>query len=261
MSQGCLDTPIVLATDENTQAARALAVDATSVYWAGNGIVACTIGGCGGSPQQLAAGNGWSVAADGEHVLWTDGVSANVCLPTNCASTTTELGRAPASGNLASDGTAGFWVDGQGTLLSCAVNGCTGVPTVVGTGVMLIGDWPISGAFTVDASYLYWVTFDTNDALTQIVRGAKDGNGSPSVVATLEGNAKVSALASDGANLYWIQSTPSENGGRIGAILRGRSDGSAPSVTLYTSEDAPTFPNQQSLSTQRASTSRPGATP
>ncbi len=50
----------------------AIAVDATSVYWTEEGgVYKCAIGGCGGSPSQLASSAGRAIAVDGVNVYFS----------------------------------------------------------------------------------------------------------------------------------------------------------------------------------------------
>lgn len=190
----CPKTGCVTATVlESAAASRQwIAVDATSVDWItneGSAVARCTIGGCG-APTAVPYLNVWDIATASPGAVWN-------------------------AGSYVIDRTDVYWVDGR-DILTCPIGGCSSGGMLVARGVLT--DTGVGPQIAVDAVALYW-----HDLEGDIVRCPKVGCTTPTIVAQLPG-ITVSAIASDGAHVYWVAQ---------GSIVRAPVDGgSAPTVVF-----------------------------
>lgn len=261
--------PVVLATGLNGP--RTLFVSGSSVYWTDHSssgdVASCPVTGCTGSPQTYATGlsyaSGISVSAGSVFfgcygATPPDGGVSNVgsgvfaCSTGGCGMNPSAMTGSPgAIVGLASDGANVFWNDpAYGQVLSCAVGGCSGAPTVVaqnigtpwygiatdasnvyfaGRGDGTVYACPKAGCggnpptaivsgltgpydLAVDTDTVYVTTYDPNNTGTPapVVSCPLTGCTSPTLVAANQ--ATPSGIAADGNGVYWANESSATAG-------------------------------------------------
>jgi hypothetical protein len=208
----------------------AIAVDATSVYWAtvpfGMPSIVWSVPLGGGTATMVASVPGasmpFAVAVDTTSVYWTNYSPGTVLsAPLGGGGTPTTL----ASGQnnpqfLAVDGTSVYWTNaGGGTVMSVPLAG--GSPTTLASGQNQ--PWGIA----VDATSVYW----TNDGSTTagtVMKLPLAGGAAPTTLAS--GQAEPYGLAVDGKNVYWtnffggtVMSVP-KGGGKTAELASGQNN-------------------------------------
>jgi hypothetical protein len=208
------------------------------------GLFACAKGGCNNTPTELRqmvdfgdiAVNGTQVYAIGAGILWFDGGGTPGnggplagmgpwevygCSIDGCdseAAAPTVLWSTPQSANVAS--IVGLTVDAlsayfastvDGTILSCALAGCGGIPTVLASSGSTLdgGGTLLPWQLAVDQTNVYWdlTRYQPNlagPADGQVLACAKGGcNNGPTVLAS--GLRNPGGLTTDGANVYFTE--------------------------------------------------------
>ena len=180
----------VLAT---TNAPWGLAVDATTVYVAGQGVTGLrplvSVPIAGGSPSPLTATSCFTVAIDETRVYWSDGTSILSCAKRNCADSTTTLGRTSVgeTHGIAVDATSVYWATTSGgKIMKVGKNGGTAF-------TLASGSYPYQVA--VDETAVYW----TDQEPGTIMKVPTSG-GVPVQIATGQGPM---GIAVDGQNVYF----------------------------------------------------------
>lgn len=252
--------PMVLATGQDGP--RALFVSGSTVYWTNHSssgtVASCPVTGCTGSPQTYATGLALAsgITVSSSSIFFgcfgssaPDGGTADVgaglfsCSTAGCAMNPSPMTDNPgAIVGVASDGANVFWNDAAyGQVLSCAVGGCGGTPTVVaqnintpwygiatdatnvyfaGRGDGTVYSCPKAGcgsnppttivsgltgpyALAVDSDTVYVTTYDPNNMNTPapVVSCPLTGCASPTTVAANQ--ATPSGIATDGNGVYW----------------------------------------------------------
>jgi hypothetical protein len=229
----CLE---VLASNQITP--NGIALDSQYVYWTNEG--ADSMSGTvmrtlktgvmdGGTPTILAGGQNYPIAivVDAENVYWTDGNGQTVMrraldggVPTTLASVQDlpmALVEDPSGQNL-------YWVNGGGSIASCATNSDGGKATLLGSGFSFVG-------VAVSATNIFWTEYGmmgTGAAIyDQLFSGTfgsvrnttllADGGMNP-----WPGYVHSQALALDSTSVYWANAF---------SVFRVGQDGGAP-VTL-----------------------------
>lgn len=244
---GCNNNPTVLVTDSSDQGdggrLRGLVVDGTNVYWASaRALFACAVGGCNNTPTvvhltvqpdassapieaaglpgvapEIAVASGTVYASDPPSVF-TDSVDAG-------DSTTLWAGYGGTWMWIAVDDVRAYIGNNTGEIVSCALGGCGGAPTV-----LVPGSWSTQSLMptnfaqlAVDNTNLYWgmgSAFGTympvkNGFVTQgtatgqmptdrILECAKAGcGGNPTTL--LSGLHYPTGVATDGASVYFTE--------------------------------------------------------
>jgi hypothetical protein len=161
-----------------------VATNGTDVFWttsnaSGAQIVTCPVGGCSGSPAVVVSGRTGigAIAADATRIYWVElGTAVGggklplrsytngqivECTATGCGNAPTTLASYPTwlgAGAIAIDGANVYWSTEDaggawGTIARCAIGGCAGTPTKVGSTATLKS--PTLG-LALDATRVYW---------------------------------------------------------------------------------------------------------
>jgi hypothetical protein len=167
---GCGGVPKILANGRASPSG--IAVLAGTVYWAESSRIAtCPSSGCpvtGPAPFATGLNQPNSVASNGTDLAWADeGDGAIWVCPLAACAAPTKLALGQQGGlyakPIAIDSSTVYWTDGVlGRILSCAISGCGGTPTVRASGQSAPG-------IAVDATAIYW----TDTAGGTITRLAK----------------------------------------------------------------------------------------
>ena len=191
-----------------TNAPWGLAVDATTIYVAGQGIPGAgplvSVPIAGGSPSPLTASSYFTVAIDETRAYWSDGTTIFSCAKRNCTNSTTTLGRASGgeTHGIAVDATSVYWATTSGgKIMKVGKNGGAAV-------TLASGGYPYQVA--VDDTNVYW----TDERPGTIMKVSTSG-GVPVQLATGQGPM---GIAVDGQNVYFTTSDGkmvqvSKNGG------------------------------------------------
>jgi hypothetical protein len=246
---GCNNTPTVLASgswdlpSDNNAAAfvyqrsgkdslHGLAVDGTNVYWATEfSLMACAIDGCNNSPTVLADTPNAVVAPPPSVISVRGGIVYSTseygvfgCAATGCVG---DGGGAGASDILWSGSAQGVVVDAtnvywnsNGALMSCALGGCNGAPTLLNQANTVVPE--AIGQIAEDDTYLYYtygaatsfqsgngpgyIAAQSGPVLGNVLSCSKKGiaSGGTVLVGTTE-LANPMGLATDGTNIYFTE--------------------------------------------------------
>jgi hypothetical protein len=122
--------------------------------------------------------------------------------------------------SIATDATNVYWLNGDGTLMKCAVGGCNDSPTVVAGGL----GW--GGAVALDANNVYWTAFANNDPLAGSAFKCSLGGcgGTPTVLAAAQ--AQPYGVAVDATSVYWANAL-SPGGFSGGSVMKCATGGCA----------------------------------
>jgi hypothetical protein len=188
----------------NQQEPFALVLDGTNVYWtsagAQNRVFSAPLG--GGSPQQLATGQGdpREIALDNGVLYWANfgigsGNTASIAhysLPNGPASQLVSSLPTGAWG-IAVDGTHVYWANQTaGTISRDTIGTATGAQELASA---LQTPWDV----VIDNTHVYWTDYDGSD-----VRRVPKGGGTQQVLAN--GLGRPLGLTRDGGNLFWADS-------------------------------------------------------
>lgn len=195
----CAGTTITLASNQDYP--DAIAVSATTVFWiTQTTLMACAVGGCGGNPTQLVAGNpdGIVVHPDGAHILWADSANGTIdmcnTVGASCTGTTTTL----VSGLQTP---AGLAVDANNVYFSDIKAGVVGkAPLAGGTGTTLAMGLTRPLAIAINAPTVYFVQY-----LGGSVNSVPIGGGMTSTIATAQSSP--ASIAVDSQDVYWVDSS------------------------------------------------------
>lgn len=170
--------------------AYSIVVNSTDVYWttyqSDGAVFKCAVGGCGGAPTVFYSGK---VSGD-----------ASIDVPVR---------------GIAIDSTSVYWVayPGQGAwvVLTCALAGCGGAPTIVASGSGSL----FPEGLAVDGTTVYWTT----SASGTVMKCAKGGcSNSPTTLAS--GQTSPYGIVVDSTSVYWIN-WGSQNGSVMKCPLVG----------------------------------------
>jgi hypothetical protein len=187
-------TPTALATAQSTP--RSIALDAANAYWVDSGagtVMQCARAGCGGAPLALASGQGapWGVAVDATSAYWTAGSNVERSLLADAGAVPVGTD-AKTAYPIAVDGVSAYWADSAGSVLKCAVGGCSS-PTTLASSAVLGG---AAYGLAIDAGNVYW----TNSGTGTVSVVSKSGTGAILLAA---GQKSPFGVAVDASTAYW----------------------------------------------------------
>jgi hypothetical protein len=193
--------PVALAIHQD--GARALAVDATHVYWtAGGEVRAAPL--AGGETIALATGQRtpWGIAVDGGRVYWVNSVT-----PGQVMSVAVTGGEPQVVADLQArpkklavrDGTVYWTNSGNGTVMSVAVTGGTPQPLADQQGSAV--------AIAVDATTVYWSTIGQGAIRARPLAGGE-------IVTLVEDQDAVALFVRDGV-VYWANIELEDDAGQV----------------------------------------------
>jgi len=184
----------------------------TSVYWtnADGRLMKCARGGCR-EPTMVAFGQyrSGAIAVDATNLYWTRAYIDGPVTIDGAVMMSAVSGGAPwllAAGQdgpvkIAVDATSVYWTNsGQtifqpgkslGSVVKCAIGGCSGIPTVLAAGQ------PYPGDIVVDATRVYWTDYRSGSVLSCAVGGC---GGSPTLLASGQ---TPGGIAVDATHVYW----------------------------------------------------------
>jgi hypothetical protein len=240
--------PVVLATSSAAyNEAPSLALDDANVYFSGGGAVG-SVPKSGGATVMLSTGEhpGLGFASSASALFWSEDYTDATChcesgvihrMSTGGGTPTALVSNLPMVMGLAADTASVYWIEG-GAVKRVSLDG--GDVTVLATGQ--------SGAMglSIDAANVYWTIDDAQigtcglcpppappKATDTTIYSVPLGGGSVSTVAT---GYTVASVASDGANLYWLDtyaktlSTVGVHGGTPTVLVAGEPGSLGPVV-------------------------------
>jgi hypothetical protein len=182
---GCSGTPTEIVS--NFVEGMGLAVDATSIYFAGPGLMKAPLG--GGSASVLAASSAYEIALDDANVYWTDDTGFVLAVP-KAGGSYTQLATGQGPAGIAVDGTNVYYTTSDGTVWKVAKDGSS--PAVALANDAGNEPWGIA----VDATDVYYVTNEKGTVEKVPIAG-----GCATILAS--GQAEPQGIAVDGSNVYW----------------------------------------------------------
>jgi len=249
---GCQNSPVVMVSGRRQPDSRppvAFGTNGSDLLWsdagtvpvgsvvpadageASGGLLICSVGGCGGKPSSVASMRAKGLALDQNGIYWTN-FTANVffCALPTCASPPSTLwsaGNIPSANGVAVDATSVYWSTPT-QIMKCPKVGCGDAPEVL---VPAEAGIPAMGLIALDETNVYFA--DSNaGGQGQILACSKAGcEGRPMLLAA--GLDAPSALATDGHDVYWTESTTVAGGsaGTVGLVRRCSTEGCGGSPT------------------------------
>lgn len=187
-----------------------IAVDSTSVYWAGSGsgdgeVWEVPLG--GGAPVDLASGQSLpcDVAVDLTNVYWADSTGGTVMeVPLSGGAPVTLASGQSKPAGIAVDSTSVYWWTAYGTVMKVPVSG--GTPVTLATGQTA------QGPLAVDSTSVYW----TNSTGT-VMKVALNG-GAPVTLASGQNNPH--GIAVDSTSVYWVNFVSGVDNGTVMKVAK-----------------------------------------
>ena len=179
---GCNNSPTILASGvwdflTGKDTLHGLTVDSANVYWATEqGLFACAIDGCNNSPTMLLSNPPvlppTTISVSGDIVYDVSFTGVVGCATSGCngdgggAGASNVLWQGQAQGVLA-DSTTAYW-SSNGNILSCALGGCNGAPTLLQQS-QVVGAIETIGQIAEDDNYLYYTDLGTATSAGNII--------------------------------------------------------------------------------------------
>ena len=182
----------------------AVAIDDTAIYWAdylGDRIMRSSID---GGQAQVVASSGTpgpsALVVDATYLYWVSARGQRILrCPKDATGCTPTVLEAPAGVYQIAVDPHDVYGWQAGSITACSINGCRDQPTVLATGITVIG----LAAVAVDPTYVYWA--DGHD----VAKCPLTGCGDASTILATGFNSFGPSIALDGQNVYWT----SDNGG------------------------------------------------
>jgi hypothetical protein len=241
---GCNNSPTVLVTDRSDVGdggrLRGLAVDGTNVYWASaSALFACAVGGCNSNPVVLyrftgmgASGFAHMISVAAGNVYASDSNTAySVSVNGGATSALWSLAGTSAGMGVTTDAARAYIATSYGEIVSCALGGCGGVPTLLVSSSHQESPGYLLAQVAVDDTNVYWGLGFPSGIWVPVSNGFLAGCGATGQInACAKGgcNDNPTALASglncpigvvtDGTNVYFTELN--ENGGNDASVAR-----------------------------------------
>jgi hypothetical protein len=190
-----------LVTLASAQAAYAIAVDTTSVYWSDQGAATASVKKVpigGGALSLLASGqtSPGAIVVDSASVYWTTDDGNVVSVPIDGGTPTTLASGQAGAGAIALDTTSVYWTTEQTCGQHCPVTGAIMTLPLGGGTPMTVASAPgPPNGIALNATDVYWTTLD-GTLLNVPVAG-----GTPNTLAV--GLNEFGAVAIDSTSVYW----------------------------------------------------------
>ena len=191
-----------------TGAPTGIAIDAAHLYWLVPGntidivgsVWSCNVPDC--VPQLLTTVKGWpsSLVVAASTLVWAeeDGPGSLLsCTPSSCMPTALASGLPQRPASVAADAQSVYWHDGAGSVLTCPIHGCNGLPRALLSGPSFYGAIATDGVNV----YVAGAPMGTPGAVIKCSVGGCSNK--PTILAAGPAIRSPFAIAVDATYVYW----------------------------------------------------------